>query len=455
VGAAPSRTYIVSVSRSIRIALALIVFLAGSVAWAMELGRAEGSVLIAGSVVPIRFAYGRYAPSIRPGASQDVLILLTSRPLAPATLASDTKASKMTSRGEIVTVEVRLDERFQHVRTVIRGKTPATLAGDAVEIRPAVASRHLIDATISRRGSENVLKITFRTLIGDESGFAPNAAAAAALNEPPAAQEQVRKAVNQQLDAPNPVVIPGGTPLPPDGGEPGRVYVAYEDALRADDIARAKKLMSSRSAGRFEMMKQIGIPLSTAARANIQVVSGSVQGDKAIVNVTGTVHDSGMPSGGVVRLVKENGEWKVIGEQWQASAADVMAASGALERSKMAPLTGGSPLPADGGEPGSVWRAYDRALVKEDRQALKKLVSSAEAASMDRFPNEVMRFKEFRPTNVHVVGGVTNGSKTTLRLAGTPAYPTASDKGMITLVKENGLWKIAAGEDWSQAPLVK
>lgn len=435
-----------------RVRIAILVVFLSAVTQAMELGRGDGVVLIDGVSVPIRFSYGRYAPSVRPGVAEDVLVLLTDRPVAPAALASESELSKVIGRGQLRAVEVRLDEKFQHVRTVLRGKTSATLAGDTVVVRATVASRRLIDATVSRPDAEGSLKVTFRTLIGQGHVFAPNAPAAAALDEPPAVRERTKHAVHQQLDAPNPKVIPGGTPLPPDGGEPARVYLAYQEALKKNDADAARRFLVSARGDELEFMKQLKIPLSSIARTKIQIQSGWVQGDRAIVNVMGTGVESRATSSGSITLLKQNGAWKVGHEDWHFGASGVAAVYGDIARTKAPPLNSGTSLPANGGEPGNVWRAYDRAFVREDLEALKKVVTREEAAEIERHPDEATSFKEWRPTNIRVIGGLTNGSKATLRLEGTPPYPSTSPKGSVTLVKEDGQWKVAAGEDWSTPP---
>ena len=391
---------------------------------AMQLGLADGNAVIDGEPVNLKFSYAKHQ-------GDEIVVLLTARPL-PA------------SSADTVGVEIHFDQRFNHLRTVIRGKTERTLDAAAVELQPALLSDRLIDAKVA--APRDSFQATFRTLIGDAGRFGPNQPASKALNDPTDVQKKIEHAVEYELDRPRSVFLAGGTPLPADGGEPGRVYLSYQNALRRNDLDAARKLVSKSRAEQLDILKVLGLSPSETANLSIRIVNGSIRGDQAVVNVTG-IKPGRVASHGTVKLFREQGVWKYLSEQWHVGAADVLAAMGELERSKVAPLTTGNPLPAGGGEPGNVWRAFDRALQRGDVEALKKLVTRAEAESLSA--HEIGTFNRFRPTDVRVVGGVTDGTKTTLDLAGTPAWPNTSPKGKITLVKEDGVWKIAAGEDWS------
>lgn len=428
---------------SARKVICLVIFLVSSVSHAMEPGRAEGVVMIDGSAVQLRFAYGKLAPALRPGAAEGIQVLLTDRSLSPSTLANENEMAKLIKRGELNAVDVRFDDRYQHVRTVVHGKKSTTLSGNSIKVRSTISSRRLVEMKINDAGDDFSIEVTFRTLIGDANVYAPNASSAAALQPP-------GKAVSRPLEAPKPVVVPRSTPLPRDGGEPARVYLSYHEALSRNDVESVKRLMAAESRSSLEFMKAFKIPMSTLARTKIEIVSGSVQGDRATMNVIGTGIESGARSSGTVNMLKENSVWKVGIEQWQISADEVVAAHGALIRSSVSALTQGSPLPANGGEPGDVWRSYDRAFVRGDLATIRKLIRRQDAAEMDRYPGETLSFQEFRPANIRVVGGVTQGLKATLHLKGTPRDPMTLPVGTVTLVKENGEWKIAAGEDWSR-----
>ena len=402
---------------------------------AVEVGQAEGHVTIDGSPVRLLFAYGKMDKSVRPGAVQDYLILITNRPLAAATVNNEWELSRMSRARDLVSLEIRLDERFQHVRTVLWGPSPDNLLGSVVDFKPDIASRRFIAGSAGYRG-EHAFSVAFRTRIGD-SEYAPNPAAAAAL---PAAAPSTPAA-----SAPDAQTSPG-TPLPEGGGEPGRVYLAYKSAFRKGEIAEMKKFITREAAAQIDRARDFLAMGRALLPVNIHVVSGSVSGSSATLQVGGTPVVKGQGSSGTVTLVKEGTEWKVSGENWPAGGPNDKPIEMSPEQARAAqPVVNGTALPADGAAAGIAWKAYDAAITKGDAEALKKAVV---AAAVPLVTSDIVQsVKALRPTNVHVVGGVISGTKATLRLEGTPKFTDAS-KGTATLVDENGTWKVA-GEDWS------
>src|SRR5712692_1526113 len=408
---------------------AVALFLIASSAFGLDSGRAKGSVLIEGSETAMLFAYGRHQAVGAPGPTHDLItILLTSSPLTPETLLNYGDMTEMIRLGRLATIRIETDDQLHALRTQICGRPCVTAPRGSVDVRPTLVSHDVIEAVVSQ---PNVFKVSFRAVLGDEN-YAPNPAAAHATPAlPPPTPDLTSTEPEKRL--------PGGVSLPRGGGEPGRVYLAYADAVRKGNIDAVSRLSAS---------PPIMPVLQAIQRSNPEVVSGVVKGDNAVLKIKGIPKEPGASPIGVVMLTKVSGGWKIVTEDWMPNEADYIAAIAAIERERVAPLRSGSPLPDGGGEPGNVWRAYDQALTRGDLAALKKVMTSAEAAEL-RTVRDLETRKQFRPPGIRLVGGLIDGSKATLKLTGTPVFRGGSKTGSITLVRENGGWKVAAGEDWS------
>jgi hypothetical protein len=411
---------------------AVALFLIASSAFGLDPGRSKGSVLIGGSETAMRFAYGRHQKVGAPGTTHDLItILLTSSPLTPETLLNYGDMTEMIRLGQLATMRVEMDDQLHALRTQICGRPCVTAPRGSVDVHPTLVSHDVIEAVVSQ---PDVFKVSFRAVLGDEN-YAPNPAAS---HETPALPPPTPDLTSTEPEK----RLPGGVSLPRGGGEPGRIYLAYADAVRKGNIDAVSRLLASPPP--FAIMPA----LQAMQRSNPEIVSGVVKGDNAVLKIKGIPKEPGASPIGVILLTKVNGGWKIVTEDWMPNEADYIAGIAAIEREKVAPLRSGSPLPDGGGEPGNVWRAYDQALTRGDLAALKKVMTSAEAAEL-KTVRDLEMLKEFRPTTIRLIGGLTDGLKATLQLTGTPVFRGGSKIGSITLVREKGQWKVAVGEDWS------
>ena len=110
-----------------------------------------------------------------------------------------------------------------------------------------------------------------------------------------------------------------GVPLPADGGDPGRAYAAYREALSRTDRAALKPLLSPEQRSFTEGLEKDGKAdahvqaLATAHRGqSLRVTGGYANGDKAVLLIAG--ESSAGPVAGEVLLVRESGRWRVDDE---------------------------------------------------------------------------------------------------------------------------------------------
>ena len=424
-----------------RLALTLMILVV-SQSHAAELGLAGGRLIVRGKETPLRFAYGKHASM--PGAKSDVLILLTSDPLSESALQSESEQNRLIRSGQLSAIELHLAENMRPIRAVIlqHDLPPVNLLNNIVRLDSTFASQRLIAATASYSGSDSSFVGEFRTRIGDGDHFAPNAAASAEL-------ESRRSAPAPQAATSVTAPISSLAPLPKGGGEPGTVFLAYVDAFRRGDMPAISKLSTARSTAEIEQIKEL-LPIARATLPmNIKVTKAGVNGNTATLQVRGTPTLAGAGSSGTVSMVKEGGAWKFDKWDWPAPSAAQVAQSEANVPRGVAPVTKGTPLPGDGGEPGKAWRAYDAAMNRGDVAAIKRTLLDEAGGQFDQAVPLLDLMRGSRGVNARVVGGVISGDKATLRLQGQPPTLAASTgNGSVTMMKEHGLWKMAS-EEWT------
>ncbi|MEA2238798.1 MAG: hypothetical protein QOC81_3522 [Thermoanaerobaculia bacterium] len=112
------------------------------------------------------------------------------------------------------------------------------------------------------------------------------------------------------------------------------------------------------------------------------------------------------------------------------------------------PTLKGTPLPAGGGEPGKAYAAYLKNLTAGDEKAFLSGVTAArakEASSDPDFKKLFPLIKAMQPTGVKVTSGAIDGNNATLVVTGKDGDNVS--RGTVTMVKENGAWKVER-EEW-------
>jgi hypothetical protein len=108
-----------------------------------------------------------------------------------------------------------------------------------------------------------------------------------------------------------------GKPLPADGGEPGKVFLANHEAMRKGDVDTMIATASEETASQMRAAKaepdfpQMLEMMKAFAPATVKVVSGEEDGDNATLKIEGA-DEAGEKMYGTTRMVKEGGAWKVV-----------------------------------------------------------------------------------------------------------------------------------------------
>lgn len=111
------------------------------------------------------------------------------------------------------------------------------------------------------------------------------------------------------------------------------------------------------------------------------------------------------------------------------------------------PALKGTPLPA-GGEPGKAYAVYLKNLNAGDMKAVVGGFCAARAKEASADPDFKKMFpllREMQPRNIKVTGGAIDGTHATLLATGKDGDTVSN--GTITMVRENGAWKVEK-EDW-------
>lgn len=110
---------------------------------------------------------------------------------------------------------------------------------------------------------------------------------------------------------------PIGEPLPADGGEPGRAYLAWVEAIRALDVERLRTMVTPEMAEMLDSedaMENLEFMRDMTAD-DVRILGGSSDGTTAILQVEGTME--GEAVSGEITLTQEGGFWLPVNESWE------------------------------------------------------------------------------------------------------------------------------------------
>jgi hypothetical protein len=115
--------------------------------------------------------------------------------------------------------------------------------------------------------------------------------------------------------------VDAGGASAPEPGSPEHAFRAYRQALRQGDVAA---LTSHLTEGSAKELEEAGaekvLPLVRAfLPSETTVVDVEIDGDNAVLGLEG--ESGGKTARGTARLVRENGAWKIDGEDWNAGDA--------------------------------------------------------------------------------------------------------------------------------------
>jgi hypothetical protein len=113
------------------------------------------------------------------------------------------------------------------------------------------------------------------------------------------------------------VVVPPGTPLPADGGDPGKAVMAHFAAIEKNDFKALKATASPDQAKQMEASEKSGEAkemfkmMRAMSPRKVKITGGTVDGDDALVDFEAV--EDGKPVKGVAECVRIAGKWYMSG----------------------------------------------------------------------------------------------------------------------------------------------
>jgi len=124
-------------------------------------------------------------------------------------------------------------------------------------------------------------------------------------------------------------------------------------------------------------------------------------------------------------------------------------------KDKVAPAVeenSGIPLPADGGDPGKAFRAYEKAIESGKLEELKKYLVPEQAKKLDdpQAANMLGLMKMMRAKEVKIVKGLLQGDRAILTVEGKDPVSNSKTEGAVKMLKLNGQW-VLEKESWTSS----
>ncbi|MCI0603358.1 DUF4878 domain-containing protein [bacterium] len=256
-------------------------------------GTAKGNFVLDGKTYAINSVQARTDESPFEKSKKDILVLLTDQPVAESDFDLynlDTLAES----GKLHGILVRLDDEKQATGLIVLG-TVQRSGNSVCNFEPTkfdlsrVAGKVYLAEPDESFGRKYTFDVEFDTDVKDK--IAP------ALDET------------------------SGTPLPPDGGEPGKAFREYEKAIQSGNPQELKKYIVPEQAKKLDdpqAANMLGL-MKMMRATEVKIVKGLLQGDRAILTVEGKDPVSNNKTSGSVRMVKLDGKWILEKESWTSS----------------------------------------------------------------------------------------------------------------------------------------
>lgn len=279
-----------SAERLSRVCAALVVVCLAFPMFAIEPGKATGSITVNGKKTDLHFAT---ATKTKDGETK----VLVSNTAVPAATLADTFA--MMDLKDLVGVEITFNKEKQIISGQLYDPAGFKKFGGSIsatgmhkfdekQFGSTIAGKLYMDKEDEFFGSTYRYAVEFAAPLG------------AAASAKPA-------------DA-----LPPGQALAAGGGEPGAAYAKYLAAMRAGDLKKIRPLVAKKRVAdmdRPDFKEMLGM-IQAMMPKDVKVTGGTVSGNTATLAATGK-NDDGSATKGTVTMTKEDGAWKVDGESWK------------------------------------------------------------------------------------------------------------------------------------------
>jgi hypothetical protein len=276
-------------------AVLLSVPVSAALAEKLSPGQASGTFSLDGKTVTLRHAYAMVQPDTFDEKKSNTVILLTEKPLAETVFAG-LKDLERAGRGQTNWILLTLDENNTPVREVVHhqalGDQSLQVSGmTSSDVYRGAWTAEKIDGSVRTKEEKKFFDHKYKT----DAHFSAT----------------LRQAVR---DEPLPDARTGKK-LPAGGGEPGKAYLAFQEAVRKKDLAAIRKLkpvdMPDVSDEELRNMLEL---MAAMTPDKLTIVEGYAKGEAAVLYVTGI--EEGQKRYATIRMSRVGGQWVSTKEKW-------------------------------------------------------------------------------------------------------------------------------------------
>jgi hypothetical protein len=445
-----------------RIAACLAVLLVSvSSLLAVETGKADGTVTINRKPVKLKYAFAR---KDKDSDDKDrYTVFLTDRPVSRSVLADDQRLSKAVANGDIVALKLEFDgaRKLTHAETmskVLQHKTLPMMSEQFTVTAPAFTATSAEAAVATTQDQEffsdvATANVKFHAVVGANQKFGDNPAAA------------------KELAASGPKIADGTAKgsLKMDGKSIALTHVV---AHRKPNTFHEEKMDTVLYLTDRELTPEMA---ADESKIDDAVSDGKLQGlrleideEEAPVHLMFLLPKNNLQLSGSGFLNFDSTDFSdkhVAGRFYTTSEQDFMdkhkytydvtfaapVVTIVKPKEPTADATNGTKLPANGGDPGKVYMAFDKASRSGNLNEIKKYGSKT--MPMPKMSDEDTKkmlelMKMMRPSKIRILGGFANADHATLTVDGEDPMDKSKAHGTVELAKEDGAWKILK-EKWS------
>lgn len=259
-------------------------------------GTAKGSLTVNGKSSPLSHAYAMAQPNTFEKSKTDIAVLLTEKPLPEGALKDVEEIEDALPKQQAYAL-FRMDESGKLTYELIShpslGKNRLMMSDIATKARftARVFGKDRVEGSVETLKTEEIFEHTY--------------AIKATFSTP-----VLRAKVPEPLpDAKT------GKPLPADGGEPGKAYLAFVKALHARDLAAVRSMAPQDQADMSdEELKEALEFFASITPADITIMRGYIRDDRAALYVEGTVEKE--KQFGTIEMKKTGGKWRPLKTGW-------------------------------------------------------------------------------------------------------------------------------------------
>jgi hypothetical protein len=440
--------------------LVLAVFLSTPFAFAVELGKADGTVTINRKPVKLKYAF---AKKEKDSDKKDRwIVVLTDRAVGRSMLNDDQRFHKAIENGELVAAVLRFDSTKKLDQAEVRSKAlqhkTIPMSTSKTKVTP-VFKTDSIEGSAATTEEQSffsdvvVMDAKFSAPLGLEK-FGDNALAAKELAASAPKISEGGAAGTFKLDGKSvklAYAIARTAPNSFDEKKKDVVVLLTQSPVSADIFTDEHKLFDGVKSGSIRgLLVKID---SDEKPYSLQLLdpNGIQLSGSGIFNFDATDFSNKHVAGKFFT----NGEEEFMGGKQKYSydvtfAAPVQAIVVASEVTVDA--SSGTKLPADGGDPGKAYMAFDKAARNGNLNEMKKAASSTHPMpemSAEEQKQMIEMMKLMRPAKLKINGGFMSGDHATLMVDAQDPDSKAKMTGTIEMAKEASGWKLLA-EKWKQ-----